>query len=133
MMLGSQMLQELPFTNTETQWITEASAKTYRLAKRNALDPFNFNQTVLSTTFLNESVLSDGQSNDLQNYAGRYPGSWTLPVCDASTWGQQWNFDYVNQDATVNSEDCPKEQFHETRQHPPCICGESFIPVAWST
>ena len=43
--------------------------------------------------------------------AGKYPGSWSLPVCNASTWGQKWNVNYENHGASGGSI--------------PCFCGKS--------
>lgn len=106
--------------------MTEASAKSYQLAKRNGLEPFNFNQTQETTTFLSEAVISNDSDNGLAQYAGRYPGSWTVPVCDTMTWGKDWNFDYVTRDAKDESSEIDilgHTQQVET-QHPPCMCGE---------
>ncbi|KAI4283781.1 MAG: hypothetical protein L6R38_001946 [Xanthoria sp. 2 TBL-2021] len=99
----------------------------YRLAKRNAIDPFNVTGAIRTETFLAEAVKDNGTKIVLLNQAGRYPGSWTLPVCDASTWGQCWNWDYGRSDwdndyanpATGDFGTSPK---HQT--YPPCLCGE---------
>ncbi len=69
------------------QWVTEASAKSYRAMKASGQDPFNFNQTSGTTQFLATAFTGGERTPDLSEYAGRFPGSWTLPVCDASTWG----------------------------------------------
>lgn len=50
-------------------------------------DPFNFNQTAGTTRFLAEAFTGGERNPDLSEHVGRFPGSWTLPVCDASTWG----------------------------------------------
>ena len=55
---------------------------------------------------------------------GRFAGSWTLPVCNASTWGAAWNFPY-------NSTD--NDNYHPTDDdpdhHPPCLCGKTTYPL----
>ena len=75
---------------------------------------FDFDQVAGTAAFLTESLTGDG--TDLTKQVGRYPGTWTLPVCDASTWGASWNSDYTNitdrNDARINT-------------HPPCLCGKS--------
>ena len=82
------------------------------MSKSASLDPFNFSQSAGTQHFLKETFKwTDGQS-DLTRYAGRYPGSWTLPVCHASTWGKSCNWDYAN----GGYEKSPIT-------HPPCICG----------
>ena len=100
-------------------WITEASARSYKVSKSASLDPFNFSQTAGTQHFLKESFkFTDGKS-DLSRYAGRYPGSWTLPVCHASTWGKSWNWDYAN-----------KGYEKSPNTHPPCICG-MLLPLCF--
>ena len=69
------------------QWVTEATAKSYRAMKAIGQDPFNFNQTTGTARFLATAFTAGEGNTDLSEYAGRFPGSWTLPVCDASTWG----------------------------------------------
>lgn len=66
--------------------MTEASARTYRFNKQRGGDPFSFNHAVDTDEFLMKSVRRSGDP-PLSDKVGRYPGSWTLPVCDASTWG----------------------------------------------
>ncbi len=67
--------------------MTEASAKSYRSMKAMGQDPFHFNQTTGTSQFLANAFTAGEGNLDLSEYAGRFPGSWTLPVCDASTWG----------------------------------------------
>ena len=69
------------------QWVTEASAKSYQLMKQLHLDPFNFTQTLGTATYLNQTFTHRPEGKDLSEMYGRYPGSWTLPVCNASDWG----------------------------------------------
>ncbi|KAL8878648.1 MAG: hypothetical protein Q9192_008400 [Flavoplaca navasiana] len=107
-------------------------------------DPFHFNQTTGTSQFL-ASAFTSGEGNvDLSEYAGRFPGSWTLPVCDASTWGyvtrqssssvsfgfatarmeehadlnsrrrKDWNWDYTGENNKIRE---------SPRTHPPCLCG----------
>ena len=97
-----------------------ASARTYQLAKDPALklDPFNFSMTAGSA----ESVAAliqktQPQPGEALDIAGRSPGSWTLPVCNASTWGKRWNWDYTKK--------------KDGGSHPPCICGK-FRSIASS-
>ncbi|KAL8783491.1 MAG: hypothetical protein Q9213_004587 [Squamulea squamosa] len=74
------------------QWTTEASAKSYRLMKKIGGDLFNSTQLNGTAAFLlhafspGEVAISDG-AIDISDLVGRYPGSWTIPVCDGSTWG----------------------------------------------
>ena len=76
---------------------------------------FDFDQVAGTTAFLTESLTGDG--NDVANQAGRYPGTWTPPVCDALTWGASWNSDYTN---ITDRNDA------RTNTHPPCLCGKSI-------
>ena len=104
------------------KWITEASAKTYRLAKNVTtgfgLDPFNFDAAKGSNnTLLYLSTGSDLLGDNGKGMGGRYPGSWTLPVCDASTWGAGWNYDFITHGAKDKRDDT---------EHPPCLCGKSI-------
>lgn len=69
------------------QWVTEASAKSYRAMKASGQDPFKFNQTSGTNQFLATAFTGGERTPNLSEYAGRFPGSWTLPVCDTSTWG----------------------------------------------
>ncbi|KAI9703553.1 MAG: hypothetical protein M1836_007323 [Candelina mexicana] len=102
------------------RYVTEASAKTYRSNKKYRLDPFNFNHTSDTTTWL-QPLFEKGEGNrsDLSDQVARFPGSWTLPVCDASTWGSKWNWDYTQH----------PQPFGNLETHPPCICG----PLALET
>lgn len=75
---------------------------------------FDFDQVAGTSAFLAESFTQENV--DLAAQVGRYPGTWTLPVCDASTWGARWNWDY-----TKNKN--PQEG-DSTETHPPCLCGE---------
>ncbi|KAL8903537.1 MAG: hypothetical protein Q9171_007371 [Xanthocarpia ochracea] len=94
-------------------WVTEASARTYRLAKEMGRDPFNYHQTLGISDFL-INALSPGEGRqDLSKDFGRFPGSWTLPVCDASTWGKAWNWDYTGEDNKIRGSGVT---------HPPCMC-----------
>ena len=98
------------------QWITEASARTYRTAKATpGLDPFNFDTTTGTAAFINITYNSNSTTVDdvpILDLKGRYPGTWTLPVCDAGTWGKAWNWDFIN--STVTKE----------IQLLPCLCGK---------
>ncbi|KAL8870483.1 MAG: hypothetical protein Q9174_003485 [Haloplaca sp. 1 TL-2023] len=109
----------------DPSWITEASAKTYQLTKNSTtgygLDPFNFdaskgaNNTLFYIANGSELLGSEGKG-----MGGRYPGSWTLPVCNASKWGASWNIDY-----TLGHRDR-----RDIREHPPCFCGEGGTETA---
>ena len=76
-----------------------------------------------SKAFLEEVVNDNGAKIDLVNEAGRYPGSWTLPVCDTSTYGDDWNVPYDNK--TYYNGRYPEST------HPPCMCGmtSSLVPA----
>ena len=70
------------------QSVTEASAKSYRLMKAMGMDPFNFTQINGTAEFLTQAFTPGASplgenDKDLSDLVGRYPGSWTLPVCDA--------------------------------------------------
>ena len=88
--------------------IVEASARTYVFSKKNSLDPFNFDAGSATVKFLT-NLGSGVAALDLRNAAGKLPGSWTLPVCNASTWGKNWNWDYTARE--------------DGGSHPPCLCG----------
>ncbi|KAL6716082.1 hypothetical protein ACLMJK_005648 [Lecanora helva] len=94
------------------QWITEASAKSYRLSKTANSDLFKFDQLKGTQSYLQEAFTTSNNMTDLSQYAGRYPGSWTIPVCDASTWGKGWNWDYTKEVLE-----------YRVDTHPPCFCG----------
>lgn len=66
-------------------------------------DPFNYNQTLGISDFLIRAFSAGEGRQDLSEDFGRFPGSWTLPVCDTSTWG------YVQLTATsmFRTYDCP--------------------------
>ncbi|KAI4289156.1 MAG: hypothetical protein L6R35_001578 [Caloplaca aegaea] len=105
--------------------VTEASARTYQFNKQRGRDPFSFNHSTDTREFLTK-FFADMQNNGppLSAQVGRLPGSWTLPVCNASTWGAQWNWDYTQ----------TPQPFGVYETHPPCICGKSFfhcICVLW--
>ena len=104
--------------NIEPQWITEASARSYKLAQNcmSDLDPFQFNVTIRSNAYLKSLFNSTPGYEELREY-GRYPGTWTLPVCNASTCGKAWNWDYSKQVYQAS--------------HPPCMCGKSHTPRSW--
>ncbi|KAG8530182.1 uncharacterized protein KY384_005665 [Bacidia gigantensis] len=91
---GGQKLSEVGLNLT---WVTEASARSYRLAKQTGTDPFNFSYPLSNATLLTQALYPEG-CQDFDICAGRYAGSWTLPVCDASDWGKPWNFNYNNSD-----------------------------------
>ncbi|KAG8533909.1 uncharacterized protein KY384_001650 [Bacidia gigantensis] len=97
----------------DMRWITESSAKSYRLAKAHGLDPYNFPGPEGSSLFLSEAY--DGPPGDtaITEMACRYPGSWTLPVCDMGTWGAAWNWNYADD----------KSMREQTYEFPPCLCG----------
>ena len=103
------------------KWIAEGSAKTYQLAKENTLhglDPFNFSGTLGTERFL--ATLNSSKGPNLNGRGGHYPGSWTLPVCNASYWGLDWNFNY-------NVNITPEASDYNRDEHPPCICGKQKI------
>ena len=79
-----------------TQWITEASARTYQLGKAApGLNPFSFDEVVGTSIFINQTYNGEEPVN-IDKLAGRYPGTWTVPVCNTSTWGAAWNWDFIN-------------------------------------
>ncbi|KAL8752049.1 MAG: hypothetical protein Q9184_005863 [Pyrenodesmia sp. 2 TL-2023] len=82
---GADKLQ--PKAGISLKWVTEASAKSYRLMKEIRQDPFSFNHTLGTAAYLAKAFTAGENQTDLSTFVGRYPGSWTLPVCDASTWG----------------------------------------------
>ena len=124
----STIYHKIVYTQADKrQWITEASAKTFRLARKTGRDPFNFDSIMITHTFLEEVVIDNGTNIDLINEAGRYPGSWTVPVCDTSTWGMDWNWDYT--DPKYGDKDwlstIPGYQGEgRALYHPPCLCGK---------
>ena len=75
--------------------MTEASVKLYQLAKKHSIDPFDIDPINQTTIFLAEAVENVGSMIDLAELAGRYPGTWSLPVCNTSIWGKAWNWDYM--------------------------------------
>lgn len=77
------------------QRVTEALARSYRLPKNQSHDPFNVIGQIGTQLLLSATVVNDGQNISLVNQAGRYPASSTLLVCDSSTWGTEWNWDYT--------------------------------------
>ncbi|KAL8925035.1 MAG: hypothetical protein Q9208_003719 [Pyrenodesmia sp. 3 TL-2023] len=76
-----------PKAGISLKWVTEASAKSYRLMKEIHQDPFNFNHTLGTAAYLAKAFTAGENNTDPSALVGRSPGSWTLPVCDASTWG----------------------------------------------
>ena len=94
--------------------IMKGSANTYLLAQRVRqshpdINIFNISSANITNYFVNSTApdLLGGFAN-----AGRYPGSWTLPVCNMSTWGNpHWNWNYEGGKNWPDS-------------HPPCLCGE---------
>ena len=110
---GGQKLQsEL---NISLQWVTKASAKSYRVMKDGRPNPFEFDQIEGTRTFIKETLLQTDGIVDLTRSAGQYPGSWTLPVCNASWWGRSWNWNYADKPEIRES----------TGTHPPCLSGKS--------
>ncbi|KAL8911471.1 MAG: hypothetical protein Q9172_007668 [Xanthocarpia lactea] len=105
-----------PKAQIELKWVTEASARTYRLAKKMGRDPFNYNQTLGISDFLINAFSPGEDRQDLSEDFGRFPGSWTLPVCDASTWGKAWNWDYTGEDNKIRESGVT---------HPPCMCDQA--------
>ncbi|KAI4226376.1 MAG: hypothetical protein L6R36_003234 [Xanthoria steineri] len=103
-----------PNAGIELKWVTEASAKSYRAMKASGQDPFKFNQTSGTNQFLATAFTGGERTPNLSEYAGRFPGSWTLPVCDTSTWGKKWNWDYTGEKNDVRE---------SVDTHPPCLCG----------
>ena len=79
------------------------------------LDPFNLDAALASNKFLTSIAQgSDINGKDGKGLGGRYPGSWTLPVCDASKWGYAWNKDYTTD----------QKYLYQYFEHPPCLCGK---------
>ena len=114
------------------QWTTEGSARTYRLLKLNdSLNPFEYNDTVLTQRVLfeatNNTQLNDTGAIDLsfKTSYGRFPGSWTLPVCDISGYGGHWNFDFVNKTQNQETAMGPFRVPKGPLPHPPCMCGKA--------
>ena len=69
---------------------------------------------------------SDASSLDLRKLYGRLPGSWTLPVCDISGYGKEWNVDYANGEPQPVQNLAMIGGFGPTKlPHPPCMCGMS--------
>ncbi|KAL8787516.1 MAG: hypothetical protein Q9213_002174 [Squamulea squamosa] len=130
---GGDLLEQK--LGVKLSWVTEASAKSYRLAKANGtINPFNVTGQIGTQTFLSEAVRDNGTNILLVNQAGRYPGSWTLPVCNASRWGTAWNWDYTSydykhaDDFALVSADYRTSQRQQT--HPPCLYGENGSETA---
>ena len=100
-----------PFNVTGPSLINEVLSLTDSILKRTASDP--------GQQRLQPGLLTEG---------GAYPGSWTLPVCDTSTWGAKWNWDYNKTDywnlEYTNLEDLTVRQ---AVTHPPCMCGTSWF------
>ena len=109
------------------QWITESSAKAYRLAKVNAslgLDPFNLDVVSANSAYLTQLYASN-DTIDFTALAGRYPGTWTLPVCDGGTWGARWNFNWKDK---IGGYPTFGTGF------PPCLCGQGGLESkAWAS
>ena len=122
---GGDQMEE---AGLELRWVTEASAKTYRLAKKiPGADPFNLSLADAAGSFRDITLAPGGCTNATQNLTqcgGRYPGSWTLPVCDASTWGLKWNFDYNTTDYSKKIVNSPLLGLTKSGGHPPCLCGK---------
>ena len=94
--------------------VVQGSVRTYQTAMKlretNAsIDIYSIDNITLTNAFLDE-VSRNGLEN-IEDLPGKYPGSWTLPVCNVSTWGAKWNWNYNNGS-------------HDGKSHPPCICGE---------
>lgn len=117
--------QNLPTLNIPLPWVTKASALSYQAMKDAGLDPFNFSPIAGLQSFIDQVTRQVNGSVDLAQFAGQYPGSWTLPVCNASWWGKAWNWDYAQNKDDVRG---------STQTHPPCICGKfglrSFFALA---
>ena len=122
--------------------VTEASARSYRAAKKQQqgqpdFNPFTaFNGSEAIQDYILDAVQANGKI-DLRQSAGHYPGSWTLPICEASTWGQNWNVDYNN--TAYNPRKATTgliftgHVFDKTgpwATHPPCMCGEKGLETA---
>ena len=99
--------------------MTLASVRSYRLSKSIGKDPFSFDYNEGTATFIEQS-LSKATADapiDLSQEAGRFAGSWTIPVCDSGTWGASWQVDYTSSG----------EEFVED-SHVPCLCGKLTYP-----
>ena len=123
--------------------MTEGSAKTFLLAKNNgdsslpeAFDPFKVNSTLLYDA-LKGSKLGTSEVS-YRGEAGRYAGSWTIPVCNASTWGSIWNWRFTSNEEFWDIEytTLVDVTIRRARTHPPCMCGKSrfhqsraFLPI----
>ena len=106
------------------QWVTEAFAKSYRLMKATSQDLFNFDHIAGTRSFLEEAFRQNNESVDITQLAGRYSGSWTLPVCDSSTWGKSWNWNYV-EDNSLRARGLIGELLgSRSDTHSPCLCGK---------
>lgn len=97
----------------------EGSAQTYQLAIRSKgeLNPFNYEGAWNGTRAAELTLATEWFNRDLKGKGGRYPGSWTLPVCNTLDWGKRWNYDYTEIAARGN-EDFDLVHF------PPCLCGK---------
>ena len=71
---------------------------------------FQGDELNITRTFL-QQLRSENVTN-LQELPGKYPGSWTLPICNVGSWGIQWNWNYNDGNVFGDS-------------HPPCMCGRS--------
>ena len=99
------------------QDVTRASALSYKTMKAAGLNPFNFSQIEGTRSFIEQTLTQTDGVIDLTKSAGRYPGSWTLPVCNASWWGRSWNWNYADN----------KNLRKSITTHPPCLCGKSVV------
>ena len=86
-----------------------SSANIYRQAISLGPDPFDLSGSELSNKYLNH--LTEDPSS-LRDSGGRYPGTWTIPVCNAGDWGDRWNQDYTKS--------------HDRHSSPPCFCAMLF-------
>lgn len=117
--------------------MTEASVKLYKLAKKHGLDPFDIDPINQTRIYLEEAVDDIGSVLDLTEFAGRYPGTWSLPVCNASSWGKSWNWDYTTPEYQKTKRHYPPfigkpdtRPSEGENSHPPCFCGKSFSTLS---
>ena len=109
--------------------MTEGSAATYRLASNASynLDRFNFDAKATANAFLLDAINNNAETS-LRDRPGRYAGSWTIPVCNTSTWGNRWNYNIKDpQPGSIEISEAvtlAATITRHTKGSPPCICGK---------
>ncbi|KAL8924489.1 MAG: hypothetical protein Q9172_002654 [Xanthocarpia lactea] len=105
-------------------WITEASTSNYRVGKAApGLFHFRFDEVEKTSIFINKTYNGEKPVN-INELAGRYPDTWTVPVCDTSTWGAAWNWDFINKKQPI------LEYGRQGKQLMPCLCGDHGLDTA---